>query len=364
MDKELSQVVYSHEYPRRLKAAFIGCGGHAFRNVYSALQYAPVELVAVCDLKAETASAYAAQFGAQHAYTDHRAMLRDIQPEVVFIVTDYDEHGNPRYPQLAADCVRAGAHAWIEKPPAASVAQVEQMIDAANSTGKQIGVGLKKMFFPANRKAHALSRLPEFGQITSVTARYPQALPPFEDRGDQRKMVSFLDHMVHPHSLLKLLCGSLEWLFVNRSERNGAAVVSMRFRNGIIGTLHFSHGQGGSSFLERTEIVGEGANIVVDNNIRVTYYRKGGGGGSYGRSGDYFGASDNAPLVWEPEFSLGQLYNKGIFLLGYVPEILHFTTRLLNNEGPEYGTLEDAREMLRVYDAYRRPDEMIQRIAE
>lgn len=356
MDTESSAILYSHEYPRRLKAAFIGCGGHAFRNVYPTLQYAPVELVAVCDLKEESASAYASQFGARHIYTDHQAMLREIQPEVVFIVTNYDEHGNPRYPQLAVDCLQAGAHAWIEKPPASSVAQVQEMIAASQQTGKYIGVGLKKMFFPANRKARAITQQPDFGRITSITARYPQSLPPFADRSDSRKMLGFLDHMVHPHSLLRYLCGDLEWLFVNRSDHNGAAVVSLRFRNGIIGSLHFAQGQSGMSHLERTEIVGEGANVIVDNSIRVTYYRRGGVAGGYGRAADYFGADNTAPLIWEPEFSLGQLYNKGIFLLGYAPEIRHFTTRLLEGQPPEYGTLEDALEILRIYEAYQGPD--------
>jgi predicted dehydrogenase len=362
MDSELSPVVYSHEYPRRLRAAFIGCGGHAFRNVYPALQYAPVELVAVCDLKAENAAAYAAQFGARQSFTDHQTMLNEVQPEVVFIVTNYDEQGNPRYPRLAIDCLASGAHAWIEKPPASSVAQVREMMAASARTGKHIGVGLKKMFFPANQKARAITRLPEFGRITSITARYPQSLPPFADRSDQRKMVAFLDHMVHPHSLLRYLGGDLEWLFVNRSDRNGAALVSLRFRNGIVGSLHFAQGQSGMSGYERTEIVGEGANVVVENNIRVTYYRRGGPAGGYGRAGNYFGAEESAPLIWEPEFSLGQLYNKGLFLLGYAPEIIHFTTRLLHGEGPEHGTLEDALELLRVYEAYRGPDETINHI--
>lgn len=362
MENELSRVVYSHEYPTRLRAAFIGCGGHAFRNVYPALQYAPVELVAVCDLKAESAAAYASLFGAREVYTDHQTMLSAVKPDVVFIVTNYDEQGNPRYPRLAADCLQAGAHAWIEKPPASSVAEVEGMIEVSRQTGKYIGVGLKKMFFPANRKAKAISQLPEFGRVTSITVRYPQSLPAFADRKDSRKMVGFLDHMVHPHSLLKYLCGDLEWLFINRSDRNGASMVSLRFKNGIVGTLHFAQGQSGMSFLERTEIIGEGANVIVDNNIRVTYYRRGGVEGGYGRGGNYYGSEEMAPLVWEPEFSLGQLYNKGIFLLGYAPEIIHFTTRLLRGSGPEFGTLEDALEILRIYKAYQGADETVHRI--
>ena len=46
---------YNFEYDRRLRAGFVGCGGHAFRNVYPTLRYAPVDLVAVCDLNLDRA---------------------------------------------------------------------------------------------------------------------------------------------------------------------------------------------------------------------------------------------------------------------------------------------------------------------
>ena len=68
--------------------------------------------------------------------------------------------------------------------------------------------------------------------------------------------------------------------------------------------------------------------------------------------------------TWEPEFSLGQLYNKGLFLLGYAPEVIHFTTRLLENQRPDRGTLEDALELLRIYEAYLLPDQTLHRIPE
>lgn len=356
------QITYNFEYPQRLKAGFIGCGGHAFRNVYPALQFAPVELAAVCDLDGQRAAAYATQFGAARSYTDHLAMLDKEKLDVVFIVTNYDEQGLPRYPALATEVMRVGAHAWIEKPPAASSAAILEMQRVSRETGRHVGVGLKKMFFPANVKAKEIISRPEFGRVTSITARYPQSLPPMADRADSRKMIGFLDHVVHPHSVLRLLGGEIEWLFVNRSEANGAALVSLRFKNGAIGNLHFSCGQSGMSFLERTEIVGEGENVVVDNNLRVQYYRRGSVPGGYGRGGNYYGPDENAPLVWEPEFSLGQLYNKALFLLGYAPEIIHFTTRLLEGQGPEKGTLDDALEILRIYEAYRLADETIHRI--
>ena len=190
----MSYITYNHEYRRKLKTAFIGCGGHAQRNIYPTFQYAPVDLMAVCDLEITRAQACARQFGARNIYSDHREMLVREKPDLVFIVTNCDENYRPRYPKLAIDCMNADAHAWIEKPPAASSSEIREMMKVSAKTGKHIGVGFKKMFFPANQKAREIIQRPEFGAITSITARYPQALPPVEERSSSKKMQSFLDH--------------------------------------------------------------------------------------------------------------------------------------------------------------------------
>lgn len=54
----------------RVRAGFVGCGSHAFRNIYPALQFAPVELAAVCDLNIDKARAFAARFGAADAFAE------------------------------------------------------------------------------------------------------------------------------------------------------------------------------------------------------------------------------------------------------------------------------------------------------
>ena len=111
---------YNFEYERKIKVGFIGCGGHAFRNIYPTFQYAPVDLRAVCDLRLERAQAYARQFGASNAYQNHHEMLEKEELDAVFIVTNYDEEAKPRFPQLAIDAMNSGCHAWIEKAPAGS----------------------------------------------------------------------------------------------------------------------------------------------------------------------------------------------------------------------------------------------------
>ena len=59
----------------------------------------------------------------------------------------------------------------------------------------------------------------------------------------------------------------------------------------------------------------------------------------YGRTPSFYGgAPDEASAVWQPEFSLGQLYNKGLFLLGYCGEIEEFARSVLESRPPSRGT--------------------------
>lgn len=360
----MNSVRYQRDYERRLTAVMIGCGGHAFRNILPTFHYAPVNLTAVCDKDAERAKSAAREWGAEKFYTSYRDMLKAEQPEVVFVVLNPDSQGRPQYPTIAKDALRAGASVWIEKPPAASSAEIRQMMEVSRETQKFVGVGFKKMFFPANVKAKEIISRPEFGAVTTITARYPQSLPPTEHLGDDRRMAGFLDHVAHPYSLLRFLGGAIESLCIEREARVGASLTTIRFKSGALGSLHLSAGQPGQAPLERTEVIGEGASVVVDNNIRVTYYRLGAPNGEYGRTGSFFGSDEGAALFWEPEFSLGQLYNKGLFLLGYVSEILYFCECALASRPPEIGSLADALEIMNVYEAYRQPPGQRRQIAE
>ena len=87
----------------RIRAGFIGCGSHSFRNIYPTFQFSGVNLIATCDLNADKAAAYAAQFGAERSYTDYAEMLANEKLDAVFIVTNYDSDGTPRFMRLAQD---------------------------------------------------------------------------------------------------------------------------------------------------------------------------------------------------------------------------------------------------------------------
>jgi predicted dehydrogenase len=355
------KVKYNFEYENKLKVCFIGAGGHSYRNIYPTFQYAPVDLVAICDNDADRAAAYARLFGAKSVYTDYREMLEKEKPDAVFIVTSYHPDGRVQATDIALDALKAGVHVWMEKPTAASVQEVQQLMEASRENKRYAMSGLKKVFFPAIVKAKEIISSPEFGTPSSLYIRYPQDMPEFSDRSDLSKLRSFLDHLYHPGAIINYLMGKIGKISYEREPFNGGSVTNIRFLSGAVGTLHMTAGISGSSPLERLEVVGNGANVVVENGVKLTYYRKA-DRPAYGKSASFLVDDKVAPLYWEPEFSLGQLYNKNIFYLGYVPEVLHFCESILAGQPPQKGTLEESLEIAKLFEAYRRTPDATQAV--
>lgn len=347
----------SLEESPQIRAGFIGCGSHAFRNIYPTFQFAPVELVATCDLVPGKAAAFARQFGAERSYTDHRRMLAEEALDAVFVVTGYDEVGRPLYPALATDCLEAGCHVWIEKPPAATTAELAALADVAQRAGKQMMVGLKKMFFPANEKAKALIASPDFGTLSLAMLTYPQYVPKIAEfeayaAGKRsRAAVGFLDHLCHPASLLLYLAGMPKTLSYARSA-SGAGIATFGYENGLVASIAFTHGASNNRGMEGTTLISDsGRRVVVENNIRVYYDRMVRLG--YGDEPNFYqGEPEQVTAMWEPEFSLGQLYNKGLFLLGYYGEVAEFAKAVLEDRAPAKGTLTHAWQVTRIFEAF------------
>lgn len=235
------------------------------------------------------------------------------------------------------------------------------MMDVAEKEGKNVVVGFKKMFFPANEKAKELMEGEDFGEVSLVMLQYPQYVPTkseFERYINGERVggvVGFLDHLCHPVSLLVYLLGMPESMYYERSA-SGAGLATFSFESGVVASLALTRGASLNCGMERTTIVSNaGRHIVVDNNIRVSYHRTPPPepGTGYGSNPNFFtGTPERATAVWEPEFSLGQLYNKGLFLLGYYNEVNEFACSILEGRPPLKGTLEQAWQITRIFEAF------------
>lgn len=342
-----------------IRAGFIGCGSHSFRNIYPTFQFAPVNLVATCDLKIDKARAFAKKFGATAAYSDHREMIRQEKLDAVFIVTGWDDRGHPLYPPLVHDCLEAGLHVWFEKPPAYSCAELEPLRELARKNDRNVLVGLKKMFFPANEKAKELMTAPAFGSVELALLQYPQHIPTREqfaiyNTKPNHEVASFLDHLCHPAALLVYLLGMPKTMYYERSSRTGAGNVMFGYGDGgPVASLALTAGSSLNGGMERTTLISStGQHIVVDNNHHVSLHRTPPNLG-YGNNPNFFmGTANEATAVWEPEFSLGQLYNKGLFLLGYYGEVNEFARSILDQRPVAKGTLDHAWQVTRLFEAF------------
>lgn len=112
--------------------ALIGCGmiancAHipAFRRMAESF-----EIVAVCDLREDAARDTAAKYDIPAWYTDERAMLEAVHPEVVVVCSPNGQH--KEHVMLA---LSHGAHVLCEKPIATTYADAAEMYGFAKERG-------------------------------------------------------------------------------------------------------------------------------------------------------------------------------------------------------------------------------------
>lgn len=139
----------------KLRVGIVGAGSiaHAHLNAYQ--QFADrCEVVAVADVFVEKAQEFAQQIGdSVRAYGDHREMLANEDIDLVSVCTPPFNHA-----PIAIDALQAGKHVWGEKPIAASLAECDQMIAAAERAGRVLAGVFQNRYRPEFQKAkHLLS---------------------------------------------------------------------------------------------------------------------------------------------------------------------------------------------------------------
>ncbi|HOZ45260.1 MAG TPA: Gfo/Idh/MocA family oxidoreductase [Candidatus Hydrogenedentes bacterium] len=90
-------------------------------------------LVAVCDVDKARADKFAAEFGVK-TYNELDAMLADPAIGVVNVTTPNHLHHD-----AVLKCLAAGKHVLCEKPPAMSLRDTDEMVDAARAAGLKLG---------------------------------------------------------------------------------------------------------------------------------------------------------------------------------------------------------------------------------
>ena len=187
---------------QRIRAAFVGAGNRAFGAHYPCVKLLAdeVELAAVCEIDPARLARGADYFGlpAERQYSDVNAMLDEVKPELVYTIM-----GPTFVARVAERCLRAGAHVVVEKPPGASVAELESMIRTARSVGRMGMVCFQRRHAAVVQETRR--RILERGPLTMCTVDFHKDLLPTGPSKDG--MTTLWDDVVHVVDLARYLCG-------------------------------------------------------------------------------------------------------------------------------------------------------------
>lgn len=337
-------MTYQREFIDRLRIAVVGVGSHSYRNILPTLHHLPVSLTALCDVDEPLVRRTAEEYGVP-AYTDSTQMYAETQLDAVLICVGAEQH-----PKLAIQAFEAGLHVWLEKPPGMSVDDVAAMQAAVGN--RTCGVGFKKAYLPAIRKAKELMATDDFGLLRSMLAVYPVSIPAggAEVIADRRRS-KWLSNGCHPIAALLELGGKVRQVRALLGPGdNAVGSVHLDFVNGAVGTLFLADGFPAGCPVERYDVVGDRRAITIDDSSTVTYHR--GIPYQYSRQTDFTGpGTATGSVVWRTANHLASLESSAMAVQGMYDELLDFCAAVLDDRPLRTGDLGFAADVMRIYEA-------------
>ena len=310
-----------------LKAAVIGCGGHAQSHLQMIANEPRLRLAGIAELDEERLRGNQAEWSPEQAFSDYRQMLDACRPDVVYVVTN-PGHLLP----IVLECLGRGIHTSVEKSPGMNVGETERMARAARqSTGKAI-VSFNRRYYP-----HVLAvrrRIQAGGGAVHVAATYNKPLARFRDATPDPVICDAIHHV----DLIRWLAGSGPEeaaipVEVRGMVQDGERPVChrhnavVRFDTGAFGVLMSHYGVGYR--IQRAEVHAEDLSAYLDltRAPKVEGYER----------GEAFSVGDD-----EIEAVGGAAFN----------ETAHFVDCILEDREP-WSTLDDAIQTMRLCEAIR-----------
>jgi predicted dehydrogenase len=331
--------MYQRDYPTKIRVGIVGVGSHMYRNLLPAVHHLPLQIVAMCSRGPERLERTIQEYRCA-GYLSSKEMYEKENLDAVIISVSPEQH-----PDLVCEALEHGLHVFLEKPPAVRVHDIDRMI--AQRKDRVVVVGFKKVFMPAAQKAYEVINSTRYGNLKSILAMYPIAIP---ENGEEilasRTFTNWLGNGCHPLSLMIATGGNVVKVTTHKSHAGYGSVV-LEYENGILGNLHLASGP---QPIEEYHFYGEQWHLAIQNNHRVVLQR--------GIPFDYANTWNFAPegdesgaVVWEPQNSLSTLENKSLFIQGVVQELKYFCDCILDHRQQNLGSLEFARQVMQVYEA-------------
>lgn len=150
----------------RVRWGVIGLGWFGEVHADNLAEMPDIELTALCTRRPERLAEVADRLNVEQRYTNYHDLLADPNIDAVSITTHIYDHR-----EIAIDALRSGKHVFLEKPMAPTVADCDQIIEAADEANGLFMVGHICRFDPRVTLAKQAIDEGRIGKIISMHAR-------------------------------------------------------------------------------------------------------------------------------------------------------------------------------------------------
>ena len=269
-----------------MKYALIGCGRIATNHIKAALNN-QLEIASVCDIQPDHIKKLLERHGLwaddsiKH-YTDYKAMIAEVQPELVSIAAESGIHA-----EIAIFCIKHGVHVIIEKPMAMSMADANEIIRLSEERNVKVSACHQNRFNIAVQEMRQALEAGRFGKLShgSIHVRwnrnqnyYTQA--PWRGTWAQDGG-ALMNQCIHGIDLLRWtfggeveeVYGQTRQQFHDYLEAEDVGMAVVKFKNGAIATIEGTTNVYPKNLEETLYIFGEKGTVKIGgtstNNIDV-----------------------------------------------------------------------------------------------
>lgn len=226
----------------QIKLALVGAGVIGKRHLRALQSIEHAELAGIVDpspAARETAEALGSPL-----FTTTAEMLDAVRPDGVIVATPTEHHCEPTLQALDS-----GAHLLVEKPLMATLEECQRTIEKSSSTGKHVLVGHHRRHYSLVNQAREIVQHGSLGKLVSVCGQWNVRKPADYYQADWRKKWQagpILTNLIHEMDLLRFIVGDIHSISAETSnsvlgfEKEDAAALVIRFKNGALGTFMLS----------------------------------------------------------------------------------------------------------------------------
>ncbi len=254
----------------KVKFAVVGCGSIGKRHIAVLDADPEAQLVAICDLDEKRAKELSELYEGVPFYTNYQEMLKQIDADVINVVTPHALHK-----AMSIDALHAGFNVLVEKPMALTVEDCKVMNEASKASGKKLWVVKQNRHNVPVRLAKQAISEGRLGKIFMVKCdilwnRYQGYYDESPWRGKiEEEGGALFTQASHFIDLLIWWCGDIVEVKAHAETQNhhiqteDSGVAILRFDSGAIGSLVWTTCVYHKNFEGSITIIGEKGTIKI-----------------------------------------------------------------------------------------------------